>query len=108
MFNATHVRPVTKLQLVVDRPRAASTAKGEMKMDAYRFAAYPSNSAVAAGVTLAVSAWFLVAAGAILSDPPSQYTQRVVPQAEHVAMNTPAPQAKAAMPHVHYTVMVVG
>ena len=76
-------------------------------MNAYRFAAYPSNSAVAAGVTFLVSAWFLVAAGAILSDAPSQYTQRVVPQTEQVAMNA-APQAKAATPHVHYTVMVVG
>ena len=77
-------------------------------MNAYRFAAYPSNSAVAAGVTFLVSAWFLVAAGAILSDPPSQYTQRVAPQAERVAMNAGIPQAKGAVPHVHYTVMVVG
>lgn len=76
-------------------------------MNAYRFAAYPSNSAVAAGVTFLVSAWFLVAAGAILSDPPSQYTQRVVPQSERVAMASVAPLARAATPHVHYTVMVV-
>ena len=35
----------------------------------YRFAAYPTHSSVAAGVTVLVSVWFLVAAGAILSDP---------------------------------------
>ena len=76
-------------------------------MNAYRFAAYPSNSAVASGVTFLVSAWFLVAAGAILGDPASPYTQRVVPQPETVAMAAPVAQAKAPTPHVHYTVMVV-
>ncbi len=76
-------------------------------MNAYKFAAYPSNSAVAAGVTLAVSVWFLVAAGAILTDPPSQYTQRVVAQPEQVAVSAAPTQAKAT-PRVHYTVMVVG
>jgi len=76
-------------------------------MNAYRFAAYPSNSLVAAGVTFAVSVWFLVAAGAILSDPASPYTQRVVSQPEQVAMNSAPAQAKAT-PKVHYTVMVVG
>ena len=37
-------------------------------MNAYKFAAYPSNSSVASAVTLLVSAWFLVASGAILAD----------------------------------------
>ncbi|HUL95665.1 MAG TPA: hypothetical protein VLT89_06625 [Usitatibacter sp.] len=45
-------------------------------MNAFKFAAYPSNNAIASGVTLLVSAWFLVAAGAILADPASPYTQR--------------------------------
>jgi len=76
-------------------------------MNAYRFAAYPSNSVVAAGVTLIVSVWFLVAAGAILTDPPSQYTQRVVVQPTQVAM-AQAPVQARAVPHVKYTVMVVG
>ena len=44
-------------------------------MNAYRFAALPSNSSVASFVTMAVSLWFLVAAAAILTDPVSVYTQ---------------------------------
>ncbi|HEX4781272.1 MAG TPA: hypothetical protein VH301_10990 [Usitatibacter sp.] len=77
-------------------------------MNAYRFAAYPSNSVVAAGVTVLVSAWFLVAAGAILTDPPSPYTQRVQPMQERLAAAEEPVQVRAATPHVHYTVMVVG
>ena len=52
----------------------------------YRIAEFPSNSSVASGVTSIVSLWFLVAAGAILTDPPSVYTQRVV----NVAQQAPA------------------
>lgn len=77
-------------------------------MNAYRFAAYPSNSVVAAGVTVLVSAWFLVAAGAILTDPPSPYTQRAEAKAERVAMAGEPMRARGAVPHVHYTVMVLG
>lgn len=36
--------------------------------DPYRFATLPSNSAVAALVTMLVSGWFLLASGAILTD----------------------------------------
>ena len=46
----------------------------------YRFAEFKNESSVASGVTVLVSAWFLVAAGAILSDPASPYTQRTVVQ----------------------------
>ena len=67
-------------------------------MNTYKFAAYPSNSTVASGVTLLVSAWFLVAAGAILTDPASPYTQRTVAQApapvKSVRAEMPAPQAR--------------
>jgi len=77
-------------------------------MNAYRFAAYPSNSAVAAGVTLLVSAWFLVAAGAILTDPPSPYTQRAEAKPDRVAMAEETVHVRSAVPRVHYTVMVVG
>ena len=38
-------------------------------MNAYKFTQYPSNASVASGVTLLVSAWFLVASGAILAEP---------------------------------------
>ena len=75
-------------------------------MDAFRFAAYPSNDLVANGVTVLVSAWFLVAAGAILGDPASPYTQRVVEaKPAQVAM---AEVPAHGVPHVHYTVRVMG
>lgn len=75
-------------------------------MNAFRFAAYPSNDLIAAGVTVLVSAWFLVAAGAILGDPASPYTQRVVePQTTQVAM---AEAPAHGTPLVHYTVRVMG
>ena len=45
-------------------------------MNASKFARYPSDSVVASGITVLVSVWFLVAAGAILSDPTSPYTRR--------------------------------
>ena len=75
-------------------------------MDAFKFTAYPSNDIVANGVTVLVSAWFLVAAAAILGDPASPYTQRVVEaKPEQVAA---AEVHARAVPHVHYTVMVMG
>ena len=70
-------------------------------MNEYRFADYPSNSAVASGVTLLVSAWFLVAAGAIIADPVSPYTQRPVAQAA-----APAPAVMAAAPAAYFTIKV--
>jgi hypothetical protein len=76
------------------------------KMNAFKFAAYPSNDLVAAGVTVLASAWFLVAAGAILNDPASPYTQRVVEAkpAQVAMLEAPA----RSIPHVHYTVKVMG
>lgn len=52
-----------------------------MNMNVYKFA----ESSVASGVTLLVSAWFLVAGGAILADPESPYTARPVSQAQNAA-----------------------
>ena len=82
-------------------------------MNAYEFA----ESSVATGVTLLVSAWFLVAAGAILTDPASPYTQRPVAQAAAhvtpasivVAENEPASQlvpVAATLPDAHFTITV--
>ena len=71
-------------------------------MNDYRFAEYPSNSTVASGVTLLVSAWFLVAAGAILADPSSPYTQHPVAQA---AVAAPATVA-ALTPATYFTITV--
>jgi hypothetical protein len=46
----------------------------DMKTAAYRFTGLPSHSAVASLVTTLVSAWFVLAGGAILSDRHSQHT----------------------------------
>jgi hypothetical protein len=62
---------------LVEGARERSQSKGVSNMNVYKFA----ESSVASGVTLLVSAWFLVAAGAILADPTSPYTQRPVAQA---------------------------
>jgi hypothetical protein len=71
-------------------------------MNAYKSTAYPSNSSVASGVTILVSVWFLVAAGAILSDPSSPYTQR-----KEVRAAAPVKTASAALaPQVHGTIYV--
>lgn len=52
-------------------------------MNTYRFAELPSNSSVSAFVTLAASAWFLVAGAAIVSDEgvgvPAPATARSIP-----------------------------
>ena len=56
-------------------------------MNTYKFANLPDNSSVDFGVTALVSVWFLVAAGAILTDPAPVYSHRA-----------PALQAKAAAP----------
>jgi hypothetical protein len=100
MFQAD-AKPRASLYLVRGRQEsAAPNRKGETKMNTYKFAAYPSNSSVASAVTMLVSVWFLVAAGAILSDAPSVYTQRqavvhAAPQARYAAAATPiAPAAR--------------
>jgi hypothetical protein len=61
--------------------------KGVGTMNEYRFPEYPSSTSVANGVTVLVSSWFLVAAGAILGDPASPYThaQRPVITIENTA-----------------------
>ena len=74
-------------------------------MNAYRFPEYSSSSSVASGVTMLVSAWFLVAAGAILTDPPSPYTQRPVVTVENTANMAVAEQTQS--PRVHPVAMVV-
>jgi hypothetical protein len=86
--------PRTKLYVIAGgRQERAGIALGEIKMNAFKFAAYPSNDKVATGVTLLVSVWFLVAAGAILSDPSSPYTQP--PQIQAAAPAAPAAQVIA-------------
>jgi len=43
-------------------------------MNAYKFSDMPSNAAVTSVVTLLVSAWFVLASGAILTDQHSEST----------------------------------
>ena len=75
-------------------------------MTEYRFAEYPSNSSVASGVTLLVSAWFLVAAGAILTDPVSPYTHRSAMQAAAPAPVAAPTQVAAVTPDARFTITV--
>jgi hypothetical protein len=77
------------------------TDQGETQMNNYKFAEYPSHSSVAAGVTVLVSVWFLVAAGAILSDPSSPYTSR-----KDVRATAPVKTAQAEAPKVFETIYV--
>jgi hypothetical protein len=85
-------------------------APGETKMNEYKFTQYPSNSFVASGITMLVSVWFLVAAGAILSDPVSPYIQRALAQAAplvHTADASASAGSPAAIaPEAHLTITV--
>ncbi len=111
MFRAdtkpTHPR---KLHVVASGAELEGNRKGEMKMKAYKFAAYPSNSSVASGVTMLVSVWFLVAAGAILTDPSSPYTQRSQVQAAPSVQYAEEADTRAAStpiaPDAHFTIVV--
>jgi len=86
-----------------------------MNTSTYEFPArLPSNDSVSAGVTFLVSAWFLVAAGAILGDPASPYTQReratevIVSEVKPIAAYdgiTPA-AAVAIAPEARQTIVV--
>jgi len=81
-------------------------------MNDYKFTQYPSNSSVASGITMLVSAWFLVAAGAILSDPVSPYTTRKVMQAQTAPALRTADASRSAdsrvaiAPEAHLTITV--
>ena len=59
-------------------------------MSAYNFAPLPSNNSVAGLVTLLVSAWFLVAAAAIVAEPSGARA----PQSVAAAPADIAPQAR--------------
>ena len=54
-------------------------------MNAYKFSGLPSNSSVAATVTLLVCAWFAAAGGAILTD---QHSQATIESARAVPVST--------------------
>ena len=80
-------------------------------MNAYKFAEYPSNSSVASGVTMLVSVWFLIAAGAILTDSSPAYSQRnqaTATPATRYAEEAAAPVVStvAIAPEAHFTITV--
>ena len=76
-------------------------------MSAYQFMPkLPTNGSIASVVTHVVSVWFLVAAGAILADPASPYTQRPTPAFRETITVTAQAQDTAVVP-VHETITVV-
>ena len=80
-------------------------------MNPYKFTRYPSNSSVASGVTMLVSAWFLIAAGAILVDPSSAHTQPEQATAAPVTQYAeeavaPVADTVAIAPEAHLTITV--
>jgi hypothetical protein len=84
-----------------------------VNMTEYKFAEYPNNESIASGVTLLVSAWFFVAAGAIIADPSVPSRQDAVAQAQPatvtVAQLTPAPRlfpVADTAPDTHFTITV--
>lgn len=75
-------------------------------MNAYRLAHLSNNDSIASSVTLLVAGWFLVAAGAILADPASPYTQRPVAAPVAQAPAATRPTQLAAAPDAHLTITV--
>ena len=67
-------------------------------MNTYKFSGLPSNSLVAATVTLLVVGWFALASGAILTDQHSEAT---------IEAARAAPEARAAIaPQARFTIVV--
>ena len=66
-------------------------------MNTYRFASLSSTAAVSSFVTILVSAWFLLAAGAILTD---QHSEGTIEMA-----NTPTSHVHVT-PDAHFSIVV--
>ncbi len=60
----------------------------------YRFANLPSHSSVVAGVTVLVSAWFLVAAGTLVSEAGFDFRQGAAQPVRSAAAVKVAPEAR--------------
>ena len=85
------------------RFQPAGVSQRGMQMETtYKFAPVPSNSSVAGLVTLMVSAWFLVAAGAIFADPAFARGER----SPAVQAQRTAATAVAAAPDAHFKITV--
>ena len=66
-------------------------------MNTYGPPGYPSNASVSSAVTMLVSAWFLLAGGAILTD---QHSEATIEMAR-----TPAQHAQI-VPDAHFSIVV--
>jgi hypothetical protein len=75
-------------------------------MKPYKFANLPSNASVDFTVTGLVSVWFLVAAGAILGDPPSPYGRGYQAPAALQAKAAPRATQVAIAPEARLTITV--
>ena len=72
-------------------------AKGSNEMNTYRNESLPSSAAISSFVTVLVSAWFVLAAGAILTD---QHSEGTLDMAK-----TPTSQAHVT-PDAHFSIVV--
>ena len=71
--------------------------KGSSDMNTYRNESLPSSAAVSSFVTVLVSAWFVLAAGAILTDQHSEGTLEMA--------KTPSSHAQVT-PDAHFSIVV--
>jgi len=76
-------------------------------MSTYKFAPVPDNASIAAAVTTLVCAWFLVAAGTILTDPNPGYTQRLASAEPKNVASAPVHDKLAIAPEARLTIHVV-
>ena len=76
-------------------------------MSAYRFAELPSNESVATLSTFLVSAWFLVAAGALLAEPSVDQQARALQAKTPVVTVRTLSTAAHAEPDARFTIQVV-
>ena len=65
-------------------------------MNTYSTPAYPSNASVSSAVTMLVSAWFLLASGAILTDQHSEATIEMAKTPAHAQI----------VPEAHFSIVV--
>jgi hypothetical protein len=85
--------------------QGAGTETKEKKMSKFRFAELPSNESVASLTTLVVSAWFLVAAGAMLVEPTVESQARALARTPVVTIKELS-VSEAVQPDARFTIEV--
>jgi hypothetical protein len=75
-------------------------------MSTYKFAELPSNESVASATTFLISAWFLVAAGAMLAEPSVDSQVRAL-TAKTPVVTVRQITAQAEQPDARFTIEVV-